>query len=82
MAKQQKLFLLIPILIAVIALMVLSSGLSELTFRPGTSLHLWQIFWENMRQGDVAPPPLPSGDGGAMIDLLTPIFWVTVPFVI
>ena len=64
--------------------MVLSSGLSQLRLLPGESLHLWQIFLQNLRLGqDLAGPVLPSGEeAGVMIDFLRIIFWLTVPFAI
>jgi hypothetical protein len=79
MAKHQKLPLILYLGIAIITLILLSTGLSELDLRPGRPLNLLGMLLQRIRSPDTTPPPV-WDEGGPSVDLLRFIFWLSLSF--
>jgi VanZ family protein len=79
MVRNHKLLLILYIGIAIVAIILVSTGLSELDFQSGRPLNLVGMLLQRIRSIRATPPAqLDTGD--ASIDLLRVIFWVALIF--
>lgn len=77
MANYRRILLSLQFFLVITLLIVLSNALSQLTFQPGESLHLWEMLLQNFRFNDVSPEIGPDGED--FFGWFRVVFWVILP---